>query len=117
MRLKTDLTSDAVLILTTVIWGSTFVIVKDVVEQWPPVAYITVRFVLAALILLALFPRRVLIAGSRQWCAGATLGVLMGAGFALQAIGQVSTTPAKSAFITGLTTPLVPFFTLFILRV
>ena len=29
----------------------------------------------------------------------------MGGGFALQAVGQVYTTPSKSAFITGLTTP------------
>jgi drug/metabolite transporter (DMT)-like permease len=117
MRLKADLASDAVLMLTTVIWGSTFVIAKDVLEQWPPVAYITVRFALAALVLFALFPRQVRLAGFREWRAGATLGVLIGGGFALQAIGQVYTTPAKSAFITGLTTPLVPFFALFMLRV
>src|SRR5262245_55288059 len=117
MRLKADLASDAVLMLTTVIWGSTFVIAKDILEQWPPVAYITVRFVLAALLLIALFPKRLLLAGSREWRAGATLGVLMGGGFVLQAIGQVYTTPAKSAFITGLTTPLVPFVALFMLRV
>jgi drug/metabolite transporter (DMT)-like permease len=117
MRLKADLTSDAALILTTLIWGSTFVIVKDVLEQWPPIAYLTVRFALAALVLFALFPRQVFVSGLRQWRAGATLGVLMGSGLALQAIGQVYTTPAKSAFITGLTTPLVPFFALFMLRV
>jgi drug/metabolite transporter (DMT)-like permease len=117
MRLKADLASDTVLILTTVIWGSTFVIAKDVLEQWPPVAYITVRFALAALLLFALFPRQVFLAGLREWRAGATLGVLIGGGFALQAIGQVYTTPAKSAFITGLTTPLVPVFSFFLLRV
>lgn len=41
----------------------------------------------------------------------------MGGGFALQAVGQVYTTPSKSAFVTGLTTPLVPFVALLILRV
>jgi len=117
MRLKADLASDAVLVLTTLIWGSTFVIVKDVLEQWPPMAYLTVRFTLAALVLFALFPRQVFVSGLREWRAGGTLGVLMGGGLALQAIGQVYTTPAKSAFITGLTTPLVPFFALFMLRV
>jgi drug/metabolite transporter (DMT)-like permease len=117
MRLKADLASDAVLILTTLIWGSTFVIVKDVLEQWPPLSYLTVRFALAALVLFVLFPRQIFVSGLREWRAGATLGVLMGSGLALQAIGQVYTTPAKSAFITGLTTPLVPFFALFMLRV
>jgi drug/metabolite transporter (DMT)-like permease len=117
MRLKADLASDAVLMLTTVIWGSTFVIAKDVLEQWPPVTYLLVRFALAAVVLVALFPRLILLAGLREWRAGATLGVIMGSGLALQAMGQVYTTPAKSAFITGLTTPLVPFFALFMLHV
>jgi len=89
MRVKADLASDAVLILTTGIWGSTFVIAKDVLEQWPPMAYLTVRFGLAPLVLCALFPRQVFVSGLRQWRAGATLGVLMGAGLALQTIGQV----------------------------
>jgi drug/metabolite transporter (DMT)-like permease len=45
------------------------------------------------------------------------MGLLMGGGFALQAVGQVYTTPSKSAFVTGLTTPIVPFVALLILRV
>src|SRR5262245_34645382 len=98
MRLKADLASDAVLMLTTLIWGCTFVIVKDVLEQWPPMAYLAVRFALAAVVLFAFFPRQVFVSGLREWRAGATLGVIMGCGFALQAIGQVYTTPAKSAF-------------------
>jgi drug/metabolite transporter (DMT)-like permease len=52
-----------------------------------------------------------------EWRAGATLGLLMSLGFAGQTIGQVYTTPSKSAFITGLTTPLVPFVALGLLRV
>src|SRR5512138_131680 len=66
MRLKADLGSDAVLMLTTVIWGSTFVIAKDVLEQWPPVAYLMMRFSLAALVLFALFPRQVFVSGLRE---------------------------------------------------
>ena len=117
MRLKANLAADAAIMLTTVIWGSTFVIAKDVLEHWPPVAYITIRFAFAALVLVALFPKRVLKARRDEWRMGATLGVLMGVGFALQAIGQVYTTPSKSAFITGLTTPLVPFVALALLHV
>jgi drug/metabolite transporter (DMT)-like permease len=117
MRLKGNLAADAALVMTTLIWGSTFVMAKDVLERWPPVAYITLRFALASLLLIALFPRQLMKARLLEWRAGATLGFLMGGGFALQAIGQVYTTPSKSAFITGLTTPLVPFVALLILRV
>jgi drug/metabolite transporter (DMT)-like permease len=117
VRLKTNLAADAALVLTTLIWGSTFVIAKDILAHWPPLAYITVRFALAALILVAVFPKQLFAAGRAEWRAGATLGLLMGGGFAIQAVGQVYTTPAKSAFMTSLTTPLVPFVALVLLRV
>lgn len=117
MRLKGNLAADGALVLTTLIWGSTFVIAKDILERWPPISYITFRFVLASIALVILFPKRTLRARSLEWKAGATLGLLMGGGFALQAVGQVYTTPSKSAFVTGLTTPLVPFVALLILRV
>jgi drug/metabolite transporter (DMT)-like permease len=117
VRLKSNLAADAALVLTTVIWGSTFVVAKDLLAHWPPLAYITVRFGLAALILVAVFPKQLFAARRAEWQAGATLGLLMGTGFAIQAFGQVYTTPAKSAFMTSLTTPLVPFVALVMLRV
>jgi len=117
VRLKSNLAADGALVLTTLIWGSTFVVAKDLLSHWPPLAYITVRFTLAALILIAVFPKQLFAAGRAEWRAGATLGLLMGGGFAIQALGQVYTTPAKSAFMTSLTTPLVPFVALILLRV
>ena len=117
MRIKSHLGGDAALVLVTLIWGSTFVMAKDVLSYWPPLAYITVRFALAAIVLALLFPRRLIHAGREEWKAGAILGLLLSLAFAGQAVGQVYTTPSKSAFITGLTTPLVPFIALLLLRV
>src|ERR671939_463303 len=68
-----------------------------------------VRFAVASLLMIALFRRQFFRASREARGAGALLGLLMGLGFALQAAGQVYTTASKSAFITGLTTPLVPF--------
>jgi drug/metabolite transporter (DMT)-like permease len=116
MRLKSNLAADGALMLTTLIWGSTFFMAKDILSVWPPMAYMFVRFVAAALLLAAMFPRRLARARGEEWRAGATLGVLMGVGFGLQAAGQVYTTASKSAFVTGLTTPLVPFVAYLILR-
>jgi drug/metabolite transporter (DMT)-like permease len=116
MRLKSNLAADGALILTTLIWGSTFFMAKDILTVWPPVAYMLVRFVAAALLLALMFPRQLARARREEWRAGATLGLLMGVGFGLQAAGQVYTTASKSAFVTGLTTPLVPFVAYLILR-
>ena len=77
-------------------------------DHWPPLTYLAVRMPLAALLFAALFPRHVFKAARGAWRAGATLGALIGVGFVLQTTGLLYTTPAKSAFITGITTPLVP---------
>lgn len=116
MKLKSNLAADGALMLTTLIWGSTFFMAKDILTVWPPMSYMFVRFAAAALLLAAMFPRQLARARGEEWRAGATLGVLMGIGFGLQAAGQVYTTASKSAFVTGLTTPLVPVVAFAILR-
>jgi drug/metabolite transporter (DMT)-like permease len=108
LKLKSNLGADAAIFLTTLIWGSTFAVSRDVLDHWPPLSYLALRLPLAALLFAALFPRRLFGAGRDAWRAGAALGLLMGFGFIGQTVGLLWTTPAKSAFITGLTTPLVP---------
>ena len=116
MRLKPNLAADGALVLTTLVWGTTFFMAKDILSSWPPLAYMFARFGVAALILVVLFRRQLAGASREAWRAGATLGLLMGLGFGLQAAGQVYTTASKSAFVTGLTTPLVPFVAYAVLR-
>lgn len=108
MKLKANLAADGAILLTTLIWGSTFAVSRDVLDYWPPLSYLALRLPLAALLFAALFPRQLFGATLDAWRAGATLGLLMGCGFIGQTVGLLWTTPAKSAFITGLTTPLVP---------
>jgi drug/metabolite transporter (DMT)-like permease len=108
MKLKTNLAADGAILLTTVIWGSSFSVSRGVLDHWPPLTYLAVRMPLAALLFAALFPRQVFKASREAWRAGAALGALIGVGFVLQTTGLLYTTPAKSAFITGATTPLVP---------
>ena len=108
MKLKANLGADGAILLTTFIWGSTFAVSRDVLDYWPPLSYLALRLPLAALLFAALFPRQLFGAGRDAWRAGGALGLLMGFGFIGQTVGLLYTTPAKSAFITGLTTPLVP---------
>jgi drug/metabolite transporter (DMT)-like permease len=116
MKLKGNLGADAVILLTTVIWGSTFAVGRDILDHWPPLTYVALRLGLAAVVFAALFPRQLARADRAAWRAGAALGLLVGFGFIGQTVGLLYTTPAKSAFITGLTTPLVPFVAYLCLR-
>ena len=74
MKLKANLGADATILLTTVIWGSTFAVARDILDAWPPLAYLAVRMPLAALLFAALFPRQVFGAGRAAWRAGAAAG-------------------------------------------
>jgi drug/metabolite transporter (DMT)-like permease len=116
MKLKTNLGADAAILLTTLVWGSTFAVARDILDAWPPLAYLALRMPLAALLFAALFPRQVFGASRAAWRAGATLGALIGVSFLGQTVGLVFTTPAKSAFVSGITTPLIPFVAYLLFR-
>jgi drug/metabolite transporter (DMT)-like permease len=102
-----------VLVGVTVLWGSTFVVTKAVVHEVAPFAYLTLRFGLAAVLLLLVYGRRIRRAALID---GAVLGFLNSGGLVLQVLGQSYTTASKSAFITSLNTPLTPVVALLLYR-
>lgn len=92
----------AVLIGVTVIWGTTFVIVKETLAVLPVPLLLALRFSLAAA-LFAWVPFR------REALRPALLlGLLAFAGFATQTLGLSITTASKAAFLTGLSVVLTP---------
>lgn len=101
------LVADALLLVVTIIWGATFVTVKESVTAYPPNSFLAIRFAVAALA-LALF------GNWRAWLhpgvlkVGAMAGVWLAAGYILQTLGLMHTTPAKAGFITGLSVIMVP---------
>ena len=100
------------LVLITLIWGSTFVLIKKALEDSSPLVLNAVRMSLAA-ILLGLFYRKHLVRMDRTALrAGAIVGVFLYLGYALQTAGLRLTTPSKSAFLTGISTVLVPLILL-----
>lgn len=94
-------TADLLLLVVALVWGGTFVVVKDAVRVIPPFLLIGGRFFLALTALLVCFPGRL-----RDWrmslWPGAVLGTLLMAGFALQTLGLRYTAASTSGFITGL---------------
>ena len=101
------LAADAVLVSATVVWGSSFVVVKNVVRDSPPLAFLFWRFLLAALIVLLLTRGKGITTALLR--DGAAVGFLLAAGMTLQVIGQTETTASKAAFLTGLSVVLTPF--------
>jgi drug/metabolite transporter (DMT)-like permease len=95
-----------VLILMNVVWGCTFVVVKDALGDGDTFSFLALRFCIGALTLSAFVWRRML--ARATLLRGAGLGVFLFLGFSLQTMGLESTTPSRSAFITGTYVVLVP---------
>jgi drug/metabolite transporter (DMT)-like permease len=104
------------LVAVTAVWGSTFVVVKDAVEQMPVTDFLTWRFALAALAMLVLRPRAVASLGTAGRRAGLLLGLALGAGYLLQTLGLQTTSAAVSGFITGMFVVLTPLGAAVLLR-
>ena len=88
------------LVAVTVVWGVTFVQVKDAVAVYPLFAFLAVRFAIAALVLAAPAAGRMRALGREGWSAGVVLGLLLALGYALQTAGLERTTVSSAGFIT-----------------
>ncbi len=100
----------ALIVFATIIWGYSFVVMKDVVEVLPPAWLLGIRFTSAGLILLAVLWKRVRRTFTgKVLAAGALLGVFDFAAFWTQTVGLQHTTPGINAFLTATYCVIVPF--------
>jgi drug/metabolite transporter (DMT)-like permease len=99
--------ADLLLIATTAIWGASFVVVKGALAGSTPLAFVAVRFGLAALIMTPFVDLKRPLPRSELSSALLLTG-LLAAGFATQAVGLVHTTPARSAFVVALSSVIAP---------
>ena len=98
------------IVLATIIWGFSFVVMKDAVEVIPPAWLLGIRFTLAGILLLVVLARRVKRHFSRRALVyGAILGVFDFLAFWLQTLGLQHTTPGINAFLTATYCVIVPF--------
>jgi drug/metabolite transporter (DMT)-like permease len=102
------------LLLVSVLWGTTFVAIKTGLHDAPPLLFVGVRFTLGALVALPLSPRRGEI--RRALPAAVPLGLVLAVGYATQTLGLAHTTPARSAFVTGVNVAIVPLWASLLLR-
>ncbi len=98
------------IVVATIIWGFSFVVMKDVVEVLPPAWLLGIRFLMAGAILLAVLWKHVRRMFTREaLAAGIVLGALDFAAFWSQTVGLQHTTPGINAFLTATYCVIVPF--------
>lgn len=97
------------LIITTIIWGSTFIITNILTQIVPPMFYMGVRYLIGFIAFMP-FLGRLRTFTKKQFKIGLIAGTLCWASFTFQTIGIQLTTATKSAFITGLNVIMIPIF-------
>ena len=100
---------DLSLVGVSLVWGATFVLVKEALQDISTLLFLTLRFILAAFALALIFRRQFALPGVRRSVrAGMLAGAFLFTGYILQTFGLKYTTAAKTGFLTGLYIPLVP---------
>ena len=104
------------MVLACLLWGGTFVAIRDSVAAIPPALLVASRFLCAGLIFAAILIARRRVPSTADLRGGAASGLLMVGGFVLQAEGLRTTSAGSSAFLTCAGTLLTAFWAWLLLR-
>ncbi len=107
---------NALLVLVTMIWGSSFLIVQQTIRLTGPFTFLAMRFSIGALVLAVIFHKRLVQITRAEIITGSIIGLFLFGTYALQTIGLQYTTSSKAGFISGLYVPLVAILTVPLLR-
>lgn len=97
------------IVIATIIWGSTFFILKDTLDDVSVYFMLAFRFTIAAVVLAMVFWKRWKNFDKSYFLAGGVMGTLLFLAYAVQNFGLMGTTPGKNAFFTAVYCVIVPF--------
>ena len=107
---RTQLRGLGAMVTATLLWGATFVVIRDSLRAIDPLALVFGRFAAASAVLVVLaLPRRRSLTRATL-LGGALAGVCFAAGFLSQAIGLMHTSAGSSAFLTSAGTLFAAFY-------
>lgn len=97
------------LFTAALIWGSSFLIVKNSMDNMQPNLLIAIRFTISCLLLSVIFCKRLKKINKDYVIKGGIIGFFLFLAYMLQTIGITDTTPGKNAFLTSIYCVIVPF--------
>jgi len=104
------------MLATAAVWGGSFVVMKDSLEQQDVYSFLSSRFLLASL-LMFLYRPNVFKGLNKRFVRQAVLaGLLLGSGYIFQTLGLTKTTVSNTGFVTGLYLVFTPLISLAILK-
>ncbi len=106
---KRNLIGQLLLLLATLAWGSSFVILKETIESVPGFFVIGIRFLISGLAVGLIFIKKLIKINKTALWQGVCLGLVVAAAYLLQTWGLKHTTPARNAFLTSTYCIMCPF--------
>jgi drug/metabolite transporter (DMT)-like permease len=113
---RTTLLATLALLAMTACWGSTFFLIKDLLDRVPVLDFLAVRFAVASVALVVMFPRALGRLSAAARARAVVLGLLYGVAQILQTAGLAHTPATVSGFITGLYVVCTPLLAAPLLR-
>jgi drug/metabolite transporter (DMT)-like permease len=113
---RASLLATLALLAITACWGSTFFLIKDLLDRMPVLDFLAVRFAVASATLCLMFPRALGRLSRDSLRHAVVLGVVYGVAQILQTTGLADTPASVSGFITGLYVVCTPLFAAVLLR-
>lgn len=110
------LAAESALVAAAAIWGFTFPLVKDALDHISTLEFLAVRFTLATVVLVVLWPGAAVQALRTGRRAGLIAGGLLALGHVFQTFGLERTLSTNAGFITGLYVVFTPIFAAAVLR-
>ncbi len=106
---KRSALSKLALLTASLIWGSSFFVMKNSVDVFPMFSLLAIRFTIGCGLLCLIFFNRLKNITGKTLLGGALLGFLLFTAYTLQTLGLKDTTPGKNAFLTAIYCIVVPF--------
>jgi drug/metabolite transporter (DMT)-like permease len=110
-RINPKTIANILLVLTTLLWGTSFIITKNLTQEVPIFLYLGIRFSIAILGFIPYLILRIKRINKKILLFGTLTGLMYYFAIVFQTLGIQATTAGKAAFITGLSTIMVPFIT------
>jgi len=101
--------ADLLLLLVSAVWGTTFALLRESLEVIHPGELMAIRFSIAAVVLGAIFWRRIWPVRRRWLIDGLWLGVWVAIAYLTQVLGLATISSSRSAFITSTYIFFTPF--------
>lgn len=106
---KINTASKIALFGASIIWGSSFLVVKSTMDSMQPHTLLAIRFTIGSILLCLIFHKRLKKINKDYLISGGIIGVFLFIAYSIQTIGITDTTPGKNAFLTAVYCVIVPY--------